>query len=63
MKTYKFFPVVNNEVILEDWVNKYSDLPATFDEAIDVAKSFGLENEIIEVRKISEIEYNEKGVN
>ena len=62
MKNYKFVAVFQDKAILEPWVNKFSDLPENVNEALAVAESLGVAKELVKVKKISENEFNEKGV-
>jgi hypothetical protein len=57
MKKYVAIHKGNDKMILEDWVNKYYDLPDSIDEALEVAKYMGFKNNEIVIKSVSEIEY------
>lgn len=46
-----------NKMILESWVNKFSDLPENKEDAENVAKMLGFKNDEFSIKMVSEKEY------
>lgn len=57
MKKYVAFNKKTNKMILENWVNKFWDLPETPSEAAEVATYFGLKRDEFVVKSVLESEF------